>query len=124
MSFSNTLPFTPGRSQCKGVVVDTATKCNVLCDTVISALEVVNGKRLKLQIRGLCPSVAIDKTDGCLTYLSAEAAVSTTFVTSKSSEMNVSWPDKDGDYQEKAIPEQVRRGRGAAGEDGGEGEKK
>jgi len=96
------------KGKCKGVVVDTATKCNILCDTVISALEVVNGKRLKLQVRGVCPSVAIDKTDGCLTYLSAEAAPATTFVTSKSSEMNVSWPDKDGEYQEKAIPEQFQ----------------
>ena len=32
----------------------------------------------------------------------------TTFVTSKSSEMNVSWPDANGDYKEKAIPEQFQ----------------
>ncbi|GMH99701.1 hypothetical protein TrVE_jg347 [Triparma verrucosa] len=96
------------KGKCKGVVVDTCTKSNVLCDSIISCLEAVNGKRLKLQIRGICPSVAIDKTDGCLTYLSKDTAGVTTFVTSKSSEMNVSWPDENDDYQEKAIPEQFQ----------------
>ncbi|GMI46637.1 hypothetical protein TrCOL_g7605 [Triparma columacea] len=96
------------KGKCKAVVVDTCTKSNVLCDTCISAVELVNGKRMKVQVRGVCPSIAIDKTDGCLTYLSAETASLTTFVTSKSSEMNVSWPDANGDYKEKAIPEQFQ----------------
>ncbi|GMH62636.1 hypothetical protein TL16_g10573 [Triparma laevis f. inornata] len=96
------------KGKCKGIVVDSCTKCNVLCDTIISCLETVNGKRMKLQVRGVCPSVAIDKTDGCLTYLSKETASITTFVTSKSSEMNVSWPDANDEYKEKAIPEQFQ----------------
>mmetsp|Transcript_7446 Transcript_7446/g.13466 ORF Transcript_7446/g.13466 Transcript_7446/m.13466 type:complete len:467 (-) Transcript_7446:13-1413(-) len=96
------------KGKCKGVVVDTCKKLNVLCDSIISCLETVNGRNLKLQIRGVCPSVAVDKTDGCLTYLSRETAGVTTFVTSKSSEMNVSWPDENDEYQEKAIPEQFQ----------------
>lgn len=38
------------------------------------------------------PTVAIDKTDGCQTYLSA-TSLNTVFTTAKSSEMNVSFPD-------------------------------
>jgi len=96
------------KGKCKAVVVDTCTKTNVLCDTCISCIEIVNGKRMQVQVRGLCPSIAIDKTDGCLTYLSKDSASVTTFVTSKSSEMNVSWPDANDEYKEKAIPEQFQ----------------
>ena len=53
------------------------------------------------------PTVNIDKTDGCLTYLSA-AGLDTEFTCAKSSEMNVSFPGKtdDDDYVEMPIPEQ------------------
>jgi Adenylate cyclase associated (CAP) C terminal len=54
------------------------------------------------------PSVAIDKTDGFLCYLSA-AALETTFTTSKSSEMNVAFPkpgSTDDELMELPIPEQ------------------
>jgi len=96
------------KGKCKGVVVDTAVKTNVLMDTAISSCEIVNSKRMQVQIRGICPSVAIDKTDGILVYLSKETASETVFVTSKSSEMNVSWPDSNDDMQEKCIPEQFQ----------------
>ncbi len=96
------------KGKCKAIVIDTCTKTNVLFDTAISSCEVVNSKRMQLQTRGICPSIAIDKTDGCLTYLSKESASVTSFVTSKSSEMNVSWPDANDDMQEKAIPEQFQ----------------
>ena len=96
------------KGKCKGVVIDTAVKTAVLMDTVISSCETVNCKRMQVQVRGMCPSVAIDKTDGILVYLSKETAGDTTFVTSKSSEMNVSWPDNNDDMQEKCIPEQFQ----------------
>ena len=63
---------------------------------------------LQVQIRGAVPSVAIDKTDGFLCYLSKEA-LETTFTTSKSSEMNVSFPkpgSSDDELMEMPIPEQ------------------
>lgn len=41
-----------------------------------------------MRIKDKCPTVAIDKTDGCITYLPA-TSVDTTFTTAKSSEMNV-----------------------------------
>ncbi|GMI25527.1 hypothetical protein TeGR_g6539, partial [Tetraparma gracilis] len=96
------------KGKCKGIVVDTAVKTNVLFDSVISSCEIVNCKRMQVQSRGMVPSIAIDKTDGILVYVSKESASTTTFVTSKSSEMNVSWPDANDDMQEKCIPEQFQ----------------
>ena len=53
------------------------------------------------------PSVAIDKTDGIVVYVSKEA-MGASFVTSKSSEMNVAYPDPEDpqSFKETVIPEQ------------------
>lgn len=95
------------KGKLKSVILDTCTKTNLVFDTAISSCEVVNCKRVQIQATGICPSFAIDKTDGCLTYLSEEAVSISNFVTSKSTEMNVSWPDsKSGEMKEAPIPEQ------------------
>lgn len=63
---------------------------------------------MKMQIKDRVPSVAIDKTDGCLIGLpwsSRDAQITT----SKSSEMNVTFPSSeavDADWLEAPIPEQ------------------
>jgi adenylyl cyclase-associated protein len=87
--------------------MDSCIKTNVLFDTAISSCEIVNCQKVQIQSTGICPSFAIDKTDGCLVYLSPEAVSVSNFVTSKSSEMNVSWLDeKSGEQKEAPIPEQ------------------
>jgi len=43
------------------------------------------------------PTVSIDKTDGCMVYLSKES-LSTQLVTAKSSEMNILIPDDSGEF--------------------------
>lgn len=92
--------------KCKGITMDSCEKVQVLCDTSISAVELVNCKRMKIQIRETAPTVNIDKTDGCLVYLS-EAGLGTTFTTAKSSEMNVAFPQPGtDDLMEVPIPEQ------------------
>jgi len=90
----------------KSIILDSCSKTNILFDSAISACEIVNCKRVQVQTRGLCPSVSIDKTDGCLVYLSKESLSSTSFVTSKSTEMNVNWEGEDGETKEAPIPEQ------------------
>ena len=77
-------------------------------DTAISACEIVNCKRVQIQatrnlsvvlayepprrapyLHNVCPSFAIDKTDGIVVHLTGNEAISqTVFATSKSSEMN------------------------------------
>ena len=93
--------------KCKSVSVDACEKVKILLDTSISAIELVNCKRMQIQIRETAPTVSIDKTDGCLVYLSREC-LDCQFVCAKSSEMNVSWPDEAGDFQEICIPEQFQ----------------
>ncbi|CAM9249597.1 unnamed protein product, partial [Phaeothamnion confervicola] len=97
------------KGKCKSVAVDSCKKTRILMDSALASVETVNCQRLQLQVRGSVPSVAIDKTDGFLIYLSNEG-LATTFTTSKSSEMNVSFPrpgaGDDADLIEMPIPEQ------------------
>lgn len=72
----------------KSVILDSCTKIGVVFDTAISACEIVNCKSVQVQATNLCPSFSIDKTDGCVVHLTNEAVGSSSFVTSKSSEMN------------------------------------
>ena len=92
----------------KSIILDKCTRCNLIFDTAISACEIVNCKSVQIQVKNTCPSFSIDKTDGCLVYLSKESIPMTTFVTSKSSEMNVSWPDENDEMKEAPIPEQFQ----------------
>ncbi|EEY70080.1 adenylyl cyclase-associated protein, putative [Phytophthora infestans T30-4] len=91
----------------KNIVFDSCKKTKLIFDNAVSSIEVVNCKSVQVQCKGVVPSVAIDKTDGCLVYISWEGR-EVQFVTSKSSEMNVAFPQGAGsdDYVEKPIPEQ------------------
>ena len=46
---------------------------------------------------GKVPTISIDKTDGCQMYLSPES-LDVAIISSKSSEMNVLFPEGNGDY--------------------------
>eukprot|EP00568_Trieres_chinensis_P001456 CAMPEP_0183293338 /NCGR_PEP_ID=MMETSP0160_2-20130417/2056_1 /TAXON_ID=2839 ORGANISM="Odontella Sinensis, Strain Grunow 1884" /NCGR_SAMPLE_ID=MMETSP0160_2 /ASSEMBLY_ACC=CAM_ASM_000250 /LENGTH=497 /DNA_ID=CAMNT_0025454437 /DNA_START=89 /DNA_END=1582 /DNA_ORIENTATION=- len=92
----------------KNVVLDECSRVGVVFETAISAVEIVNCKSVQVQSTGTVPTFSIDKTDGCLLYLTKESAEKCSFVTSKSSEMNVSWEDENGEVKEAPIPEQFQ----------------
>lgn len=57
---------------------------------------------------GKCPTVSIEKTDGCQVYLS-RASLEVEIVTSKSSAMNILIPNEnDDDFSEQPVPEQFK----------------
>ena len=89
----------------KSVILDSCTKVNVVFDTIISGCELVNSKKIAVQVDGICPVFSIDKTVGVTIWLSEATVPITSFSTSMSSEMNVSIPDGD-DRKEYPIPEQ------------------
>merc|ERR1719491_1548214 len=87
--------------------MDSCIKTNLLFESAISSCEMVNCKKIQIQCTAVCPSYSIDKTDGCLIYLSKAAVPISKLVTTKSSEMNVSWEDeKSGEQVEVPVPEQ------------------
>lgn len=92
----------------KTIVMDSCVRVKLIFDSAVSSLELVNCQHVQVQCKDRVPSVAIDKTDGCLVYVSYTGK-DVNIVTSKSSEMNLSFPasaDPDAEYIEIPIPEQ------------------
>jgi len=87
------------------VAIDSCTKTQVVMDTVISAVEVINSKGIKFQISGACPSASIDKTDGCNVFLLSEQARRIQLSTSKHSDVQLTFVKGD-DTVERPVPEQ------------------
>jgi len=91
------------------VTLDGCRKTDVVIDSVISSIDLVNSQSCKIQITGKAPTVNIDKTDGVQLYLSKEA-LQAEILFAKSSEINVLAPGKneDDDMRETALPEQCK----------------
>lgn len=89
----------------KSLAIDSCSKVAVVYDTLISSAEIVNCKKIQLQVNGVCPVFTVDKTVGFLVWLSKESLAVSSFATAQSSEMNVSFPDGD-EQKELPIPEQ------------------
>lgn len=91
--------------KCKSIVVDGCKKTNVTFSAAMASCEVVNCQRMNIICTEIVAAVAIDKTDGIVVTL-PKTSLTTEVVASKSSEMNLSWPDENGDMIERPIPEQ------------------
>lgn len=89
------------------IVIDGCKRTGVVFDDVISAVEFINCQSVKTQVTGKVPTVSIEKTDGCMVYLS-KTSLDTEVVTAKCSEINVLIPQENGDYVEYYIPEQLK----------------
>ena len=72
----------------KSIILDKCSNVNLVFGSCLAACEMVNCKKIQIQTTGTCPSFSIDKTAGCLIYLSHDTIDTTSFVTAQSSEMN------------------------------------
>lgn len=97
------------KGKINAIVLDSCDKTAVVFENLVSTCDVVNCNSVEVQALGKVPSISIDKTSGCQVHLSKEA-IDTEIYTSKSSEMNVSIPNRkeDDDPIEIAVPEQYR----------------
>lgn len=95
-------------AKCKAIAIDGCKKTQVLFEGAVSSCELVNCQRVKIQCKVFVPTISIDKVDGITVYVSHEGR-KTQFATSKSSEMNVCFPEsdaEDAEMVEQPIPEQ------------------
>nr|CAB3227554.1 adenylyl cyclase-associated protein 1-like [Phallusia mammillata] len=97
------------KGKINSIVLDSCKKMGVAFESVVSGVEIINSDSIQVQAQGTMPNVSIDKTDGCLVYLSKEC-LDCQIVSAKSSEMNVARPkgDDSGDFDEYPISEQFR----------------
>ena len=97
------------KGKCNNITLDSCHDVKLLFDNVVGACEIVNCKKVKVQANVAVPTVSIDKCDGVLLYfMKRDILPNVQLVTSKSSEMNVSWPsaNPDENFIERPIPEQ------------------
>jgi adenylyl cyclase-associated protein len=97
------------KGKINAITLDGCKKTAIVFDEAISSVEFVNCQSVQAQILVKVPTVSIEKTDGCMVYLSKDS-LSSQIVTAKSSEMNILVPDPKnaGDFKEFPIPEQFR----------------
>ncbi|KNE67855.1 hypothetical protein AMAG_12572 [Allomyces macrogynus ATCC 38327] len=97
------------KGKINSIAIDGCKKSGVVVDSVVSTVDVVNGKGLQLQIMGATPTIAVDNTDGLQLYLSKDS-LAAEILTAKSSEINVLLPPAEdgGDYLERPVPEQFK----------------
>jgi len=95
------------KGKVNAITLDDCAKTAVVFENCIASVEVVNSTGVEIQVLGRVPSFAIDKTSGCQIYLSKDS-LDSEIVSSKSSEMNISFPGPDQELVEMAIPEQFK----------------
>jgi adenylyl cyclase-associated protein len=95
------------KGKVNSVTLDECSKTSVVFENIVASFDVVNCNGVEVQVLGKVPTFAVDKTSGCQIYLSKDSLESE-IVTSKSSEMNVLFPDNTEELVEVPIPEQYK----------------
>jgi adenylyl cyclase-associated protein len=91
------------------ITINECTKTNVVADSLVSGIEVIKSNRFAIQVMHHVPTIQVDQCDGGTIYVSEES-LGVEIFTSKTSAVNVYIPGAgdDGDYAERAVPEQLR----------------
>lgn len=95
------------KGKVNAITMDNCKKTGLVFDESISSLDFVNCQSVKAQVLGKVPIINIDKTDGCMVFLSKDST-SAQIVSAKSSEMNILLPDAQNEFREFPVPEQFK----------------
>ncbi|KAG6543787.1 hypothetical protein Mapa_014818 [Marchantia paleacea] len=79
------------KGKVNNITVDKSVKTALVFSDVVAACEIVNCTSVEVQCQGSAPTIAIDNTNGCQLYLSANS-LHASITTAKSSEVNVMVP--------------------------------
>lgn len=91
------------------ISLDNCTQCSLVIDSLVSAVDVIKSPKFELQVLGTLPTIMLDQVDTATIYLSRNSLETEVF-TSKCTSVNVNVPGTtdDDDYEEKALPEQIK----------------
>lgn len=91
------------------ISLDNCTQCSLVVDSLVSAVDVIKSPKFELQVLGTLPTILLDQVDTATIYLSRDS-LGTEVFTSKCTSVNVNLPgtSDDDDYEEKALPEQIK----------------
>lgn len=91
------------------ISVDNCTAVSLVIDSLVSSVDVIKSPKFEMQVMGTLPTIMLDQMDGAAVYLGRES-LGTEVFTSLSTGVNVVVPGKteEDDYEEKALPEQIK----------------
>ncbi|KAL8835500.1 MAG: hypothetical protein Q9170_003302 [Blastenia crenularia] len=91
------------------ISLDNCISVSLVIDSLVSAVDVIKSPKFELQVLGTLPTVMLDQVDGAAVWLGAQS-LGTEVFTSKCTGVNVNLPpmEEDGDYVERALPEQMK----------------
>ncbi|OTF80217.1 adenylyl cyclase-associated protein 1-like protein [Euroglyphus maynei] len=95
------------KGKVNSITVDKCKKFGIVFDSIVSFVEFINCRQIKAQAMESVPTITIDFTDGVELYLGKQS-MNVEIISSKSSSINVSVPESNGDYVEHPIPEQLK----------------
>lgn len=89
------------------VSMSNCKRTSVVVDTLVAAFDIAKCSNFGCQVMNHVPMIVIDQCDGGSIYLS-KSSLSSEVVTSKSTSLNINVPNEEGDYAERAVPEQIK----------------
>jgi len=100
------------KGKANALSISNSPKCQILVESLISSIDVINCPKFAVQITGSVPTILLDQVDGASIYLSKEG-LGTEVFSSKCSAVNLVLPpedakDEEGDSREVPLPEQIR----------------
>ncbi|UTT95002.1 hypothetical protein NDA17_003831 [Ustilago hordei] len=98
------------KGKINAVQMTNCTKTSILVDTLVSSLEVTGSPSFAVQITGRAPTILLDSCDSGQIYLS-DKSLDSEIIAAKCSAINVSLPvpgGEEGEFQEFALPEQLK----------------
>lgn len=98
------------KGKINAVQMTNCTKTSILVDTLVSSLEVTGSPSFAVQITGRAPTILLDSCDSGQIYLS-DKSLDSEIIAAKCSAINVSLPvpgGEEGEFEEFALPEQLK----------------
>lgn len=91
------------------ISLDNCTQVSLVIDSLVSSVDVIKSPKFELQVLGTLPTILLDQVDGAAVYLGRQS-LGTEVFTSKCTGVNINLPGRtdEDDYEEKALPEQIR----------------
>lgn len=97
------------KGKANAISVDNCSRLDMLMESLVSSVDVINSNNFRMQVLGTLPSVQLDKVDGGIIFLSKES-LETEVYTSKCTSINITLPpaSEQDDSVECPVPEQLR----------------
>ncbi|KAK9893444.1 hypothetical protein P389DRAFT_156183 [Cystobasidium minutum MCA 4210] len=98
------------KGKVNAVSLVSSPKTSILLESTVSSIEITNSPSFTVQVLGTVPTILVDSTDGGQIYLSKDS-MNVEIITSKTSGLNISLPlegGEEGEFVEKAVPEQMK----------------